>query len=182
MLGRRQLDEQRQFLSEQNERARLTLTVDLLFRYAGRFESQFFLDRRRAAARYLLDNASVDDGISEVQELNRAGWDVCGFFEDLGHLHRVEALPPETVWNSFGTAIRTYWPLCKPAIEKLREEWGAPALYEEFEYLSGVLAYIERERGIESPANETLRQVLENEVESDKGEALSGEEPTTKAV
>ncbi len=66
MLGRRQLNEQRQFLSEQNERARLNLTVDLLFRYVGRFESQFFPDRRRAAVRYLLDNVFVDDGILEV--------------------------------------------------------------------------------------------------------------------
>ena len=33
------LAEQRQFLLEQNERARLNLSVDLLFRYSDRFES-----------------------------------------------------------------------------------------------------------------------------------------------
>ena len=45
-------------LAEQNERARLNLSVDLLFRYSDRFESQLFLSRRRAAAKYLLERLS----------------------------------------------------------------------------------------------------------------------------
>jgi hypothetical protein len=52
-LARRQRNEQRQFLREQNDRARLNFTVDLLLRYVDRFESEHFLRRRRAAARYL---------------------------------------------------------------------------------------------------------------------------------
>lgn len=123
-----------------------------------RFENQLFSSRRRAAARYLIDNVFVDDGMVEVPRLNRAGWDVCAFFEDLAHLQRLEALPAETVWNSFGSVTRTYWPLCKSAIEKMREEWEVPALYEEFQRLSRVLADLERERGIEPPTKVQLRQ------------------------
>jgi hypothetical protein len=77
MLARRQLNEQRQFLKEQNDRARLNLTVDLLLRYVDRFESPLFLSRRRAAARYLIDNAFAGDELVEVERLNRARWDVC---------------------------------------------------------------------------------------------------------
>jgi hypothetical protein len=164
----------RRHLGEQNERARLNMAVDLLFRCSDRFNSPFYLNRRRAAAEYLLDNAFGGDDTVEVESLNHAGWDVCGFFEDLGHLQRIEALPAETVWNSFGSVLRTCWPLSKLAIEKLRKEWGAQALYEEFEHLSGVLADLERERGIEPPEKGALRRVLE-------GEAHAGEEPTTKA-
>jgi hypothetical protein len=106
---------------------------------------------------------------------------VCAFFEDLAHLQTIEALPAETVWNSFGSVARTYWPLCKPAIEKLREEWKVPALYEEFENLSGVLADLERERGIEPPTKEQLRQVIDDEAIAGGDEAVIGEKPPTKA-
>jgi hypothetical protein len=180
-LARRQLSEQRQFLREQNERARLNLAVDLLFRYSERFESPPFLGRRRAAARYLLDNVFVGVDLVEVEHLNRAGWDVCNFFEDLAHLQRIEALPIETVWNSFGSVIRTYWPLCKPAIEKLREEWRASALYEEFEHLISEVAALERERGIEPPTKVFLREVTESEAVAGEDEAIIGEEPPTAA-
>jgi hypothetical protein len=109
-------------LAEQNERARLNLSVDLLFRYSDRFESQLFLSRRRAAAKYLLDSVFMGEDMVEVAHLNRAAWDVCHFFEELGQLQSVEAIPVEAVWNTLGSVIRTYWPLCKPAIEKLRKE------------------------------------------------------------
>jgi hypothetical protein len=177
MLARRQLYEQRQFLREQNERARLNLTVDLLLRYVDRFESQHFLRRRRAAARYLIHQVFAYEDLVEVEELNRAGWDVCAFFEDLAHLQRIEALPAATVWNSFGSVVRTYWPLCRPAIEKLRQEWKVTALYEEFEHLSSVLADLEREQYIEAPTNELLRQVIEDEAIAGEDEAILGEEP-----
>ena len=126
-------------LAEQNERARLNLSVDLLFRYSDRFESQLFLSRRRAAAKYLLDSVFMGEDMVEVAHLNRAAWDVCHFFEELGQLQSVEAIPVEAVWNTLGSVIRTYWPLCKPAIENLRKEWKAQAPYEGFRtsYLRG---------------------------------------------
>ena len=100
-----------------------------------------------------------------------AGWDVCGFFEELAYLQRIEALPVEALWNSFGSVTRAYWPLCKPAIEKLRQEWQSPSLYEEFEHLSRVVADLESKRGTEPPTKGYLRQVMERE-------AVLGEEPS----
>ena len=80
------------------------------------------MSRRRADAKCLLDNVFVGEDMVEVEHLNRAAWDACHFFEELARLQREEALPLEIVWDSFGSVIRSYWPLCKLAIEKLREE------------------------------------------------------------
>jgi hypothetical protein len=46
-------------LREQNERARLNLEADLLFRFDERWKSQLSLTQRRNAARYLIDNDTM---------------------------------------------------------------------------------------------------------------------------
>jgi hypothetical protein len=168
----RSVSEQVQTLREQNERSRLNLELDLLIRLGERFVSPHLRSSRRAAAKYLSDNAFVKDDVVEVEHLNRATYDVVDFFEEVGHLQRIGALQAQSVWNTFGVFAQTYWLLCKPALEKMREEHKDPALYEEFEYLSGVLADIDRSRGIESYEQARVRQTLEYE-------ALLGEEPPT---
>jgi len=108
--------------------------------------------------------------VVEVPALNNAAWDVCDFYEELGHLQRLGVLRAESVWFSFGLIALSYWPLCNPAIEKSREERGIPALSEEFEDLSRLMAQLDRERGIEPPTQEQPRQVMEEE-------AVTGKEP-----
>src|SRR5215203_5290084 len=117
-------------LAEQNERLRHNLALDLLTRLEDRFDSPQFLNRRRATAKYLLDNAFADDDIVEVERLNAAAWDVLDFFEELGYLQRIQTLQAASVQNNFSGYVKAYWLLCKPAIEKVREEWQDPALYE----------------------------------------------------
>jgi hypothetical protein len=60
-IARRQAQLAEQSLTEQTERARLTLEFDLLTRLEDRSVSPHFLNRRRAGAKYLLDNAFVED-------------------------------------------------------------------------------------------------------------------------
>jgi hypothetical protein len=95
---------------------------------------------------------------------------VCDFYEELAHLQRLGVLRDESVWFRFSVIAIAYWPLCKPAIQKRREEWGIPELHEEFEDLSRLMAELDSERGIEPPTQERLRQVMEEE-------AVIGEEP-----
>src|SRR5215210_981204 len=142
----RSLAEQVQSLREQNEQARLTLEYDLLTRLTERSENPLFLNTRREAAKYLLDNAFKDGDVVEVERLNDAVTDVCGFFEEVGELQRLGVLRAESVWNRYGFPIQALWLLCKPAIEKKRREWETPALFEEFERLFGVMAELDRER------------------------------------
>jgi hypothetical protein len=161
-------------LTEQNERAHLGLEFDLLTRMADRFESSHFRSRRRAAARYLLDNAFVEDEKAEMEPFTRAAADVGGIFEDLWYLQGLGVLRAESVWNRFGKVTRVYWALCKPAIEKLREDWKAPELFTEFERLSLLMAELDRERGIAAPTQDILHRYIEYE-------SVIGEESSTTA-
>jgi hypothetical protein len=69
-------------LAEQNERLRLNLAFDLLIRLQDRFDSPHFLGRRRAAAKWFLENVLVDDDILEVERVDKAVWDMLDFFEE----------------------------------------------------------------------------------------------------
>jgi len=53
-------------LSEQNERLRLSLELDLLTRLDDRFESPHFLSRRREATKCPLYNAFIEEAVVEV--------------------------------------------------------------------------------------------------------------------
>ena len=171
-ITERSLAQTERSLAEQNERSRLNLEVDLLTRLRDRFENPHFLSRRRAAAKYLIDNAFVDGDMVEVERLNRAVLDVCNFFEELGELQRLGALQDESVWNSFGAIAQAYWLLCKPAIEKRREERGDPTMYEEFERLNNLGAALDRQRSIAAHSQEWLHRLM-------RDEAVIGEEPPT---
>jgi hypothetical protein len=169
-IARRQAQLTEGSLTKQNERVRLNLELDLLTRLGERFESPHFLKRRRAAVKYLLDNAFVEDDSLEVPPLNRAAIDVCSFYDELGELQRLGVLRAELVWNRFGVLGQAYWPLCKPAIEKMREEDKEPTYFEDFEYLMRLIVDMNRERGVPAPTQERLRQTMEDE-------AVVGEEP-----
>ncbi len=77
-----------------------------------------------------------------------------------------------SVWNNFALDLRVHRSLRKPGIEKMREEWQDPTIYEEFERLPRLVDDMFRERGILVPTPEAMRQVL-------KEEAVRGEEPRT---
>jgi hypothetical protein len=166
------LAEQSQSLREQNERARLTLEYDLLTRLEDRIESPHFLRRRRAAAKYFLDEALVDDNVVIAERLTLAAGDVCGVLEEVGEMLRVGVLRAEPVWNRYGGWAQAYWSAGKPTIEKMREEAGDPTIYENLEYLCRVLDEMDRKRGLPPPRREWLRNFME-------WETGAGDEPPT---
>jgi hypothetical protein len=188
MLAKRQLSEQRQSsreqteiarrqaqvtersLAEQNERARLTLEYDLLTRMVDRFGNPHLQRSRRATAKYLLENAFVDDEVIEAPYVDNTASDVCTFFEEVGEMVRLGILSAESVTNRFSAVGQAYWILCRAAIEKACQEWELPTLYKEFEYLSRLMAALDRERGDAPSTQEHLRQLME-------WEAVVGEEP-----
>jgi len=131
VAARRQAQLTERSLTEQNERLRLNLEVGLLYRMQDRVDSQIFIERRSALATYYLDNAFVGDDMVGVERLNEDAIDVCNFFESLAYLQEMDALSAKSVWNFFGPDLRLHWALCKPAIEKAREEQAEPRLYEQ---------------------------------------------------
>jgi hypothetical protein len=164
--------EQVQSLREQNDRARLTLEYDMMSRLIDRHLNPDWLSRRRAAAKYLLDNAFVDGAMVELEHMNTPLMEMCDFFEELGEMEKHGVVRTESVWGRFGAGAQRYWLVCKPAIEKMRQEREDPALLEEFERLVGVVANLDRERGIGALTPELARKLLEEE-------AVIGEDPPT---
>jgi hypothetical protein len=171
-ITERSLPQTERSLAEQNERARLTLEYDLLTRMRERFESPQLRSSRRATAKYFLENTFVDDEVVEAPSMANAAVEVCNFFEEAGEMVRLGILGAESVTSRYSVHGQAYWTLCRPAIEKLREEWELSTIYEEFEYLSRLMADLDPEQGAAPQRLEVLRQVME-------WESVVGEEPST---
>jgi hypothetical protein len=166
LLTEQTLIEQRRSLREQEERARLSFEMDMLFKLADRFESPAFLHARRAAAGYVKERFFTDDGgLLEVEYLDQTLARLLNFFEELGQFVKAEGLRAEAVWTRFGWRTRRYWTLYQPAIEKLRKEQRGPTLLEDFEQLNDSMADLDHHHGIErNITKQQLRWFVELEV------------------
>jgi hypothetical protein len=174
--------EQTQYLHEQNERTRINLAVDLMYRLEERFNSPRFQNYKIRSLTYVKENHFVDDDILEVDELDLASEQLDDFFDEAGYLVRIGVLPVERVWSMF-PGITTGWVLWEPAVKKLREEEGDPRLYEDYEYLYDQLADLDHQRGGTGacPTKEQLRKFVEDNLQyvalAEKP-AAGDEEPT----
>ena len=153
-------------LREQNERARITLEVDLMYRLEERFNSPRFQNYKIRSLTYVKENYFVDDDILEVDELDLASEQLHDFFDEAGYLARIGVLPVERVWSMF-PGITTGWVLWEPAVRKQREEWGDPRLFEDYEYLYHQLVDLDRQRGGTDarPTKEELREFVEDNLQ-----------------
>ena len=172
----RSLAEQAQILREQNERARLSLEVDLMYKLQERFDSQRFLNLRKRHLTYLKENVFVGNEILPVQHLDAATEQILDFFEEVGYLTRIGVLRLEQVWHLW-SGVQTDWVLCEPAITKLRDETGDPRIYEELEHLKGRMDDLEHQRSgrSEPRTKEELREYVERNLSYVT--ALVGKEP-----
>jgi hypothetical protein len=161
--------------AKQNERARVSLEVDLTHKLNERWDSQLYRNFRRRSLKYVKENYFVDDGILEVDHLDPDTATLFGFFEDIGYLTRNEMLQLERAWATYG-GLMMAWPLWEPAIKKEREADNDASLYEDMEYLYRQMVELERRRGIRSerPTKEELRRFVEQELLA----AEAGKEPT----
>ena len=171
----RGLAEQAQILREQNERARLSLEVDLMYKLEERWDSQRFWNIRKRHVTYLKENCFVDGQTVGVHHLDAATEQILDFFEEVGYLTRIGVLRLEHVWHLWSGAL-TDWELCEPAIKKLRDERGDPRIYEELENLHRQMAELERQRSgrYEPPTKEELRGFVERNLHYVR--AMVGEE------
>jgi hypothetical protein len=168
--------EQSQYLREQNERARINLEVDLMYRLEERFNSPRFRNYMIRSLTYVKENYFVDDDLLEVQDLDLATAQVHDLFDEVGYLTKIGVLPVERVWLKL-PGIITAWVLWEPAVKKLREEIGDPRWYEDYEYLYYQLVDLERQRGGTGarPTKEELREFVEENLQI----VALAEEPAT---
>jgi hypothetical protein len=176
MLARRQgrvteqsLREQLKSFQEQNERARLSLEVDMLLKFFERFQGKglSLSETRRSAAKHIKDNFfERDNDLLEVDHLNKAGEDVLNFFELMGLLVRAESIDERLVQEMFSFRLVRYWELCKPAVQRAREEDRSPDLWVNFEDLANRMIALAKEDGAmeaESFTKTQLRRFVEEE-------------------
>jgi len=176
MLARRQgrvteqsLREQLKSFQEQNERARLALEADMLLKFYERFQGKglSLSETRRSAAKHIKDNFfRGDNDLLEVNNLNKAGEDVLNFFELMGLLVRAATIDERLVQELFAFRLVRYWELCKPAVERAREEDRSPDLWVNFEDLANrMIALAKEDGGIEAEGftKTQLRRFVEEE-------------------
>ena len=147
-IARHQAEVTERSFAEQNERARLALEVDMLLKFFERFQGKglSLSETRRSAAEYIKDNFFVgDEELLEVDHLNKAGEDVLNFFELMGLLVRAATIDERLVQEMFSFRLVRYWQLCKPAVERAREEDQSPGLRENFEHLANRMIALAKE-------------------------------------
>jgi hypothetical protein len=161
--------EQNKSFQEQNERARLSLEVDMLLKFYERFQGKGLSqsETRRSAAKHIKDNFfRGDNDLLEVDHLNKAGEDVLNFFELMGLLVRAATIDERLVQELFAFRLVRYWELCKPAVERAREEDRSPDLWVNFEDLANRMIALAKEDGgmeAEGFTKTQLRRFVEEE-------------------
>jgi hypothetical protein len=162
-------------LREQNERARINLEVDMMYKLDERALSQRYQNYTIRSCTYIKENYFVDDAILEVDHLDPASKEVLGFYDELGYLTRTGVLQLERVWNTYGDTPALCWVLWESAVKKMREELKDPTMFEHVEYLYHQILDRSRQRGIRSerPTKEELRRFVEDGLLA----AEAGEEP-----
>jgi len=174
--------EQSKSLREQNERARVSLELDLTYKLAERWNSRLYRDYRTQSLKYVKEHYFVGDDISEADHLDPATALVFDFLDDVGYLTRTGVLQLERVWSEYG-GILMAWPLWEPAIKKEREADDNASLYEDMKFLYRQMVDLERRRGVRSArlTNEELRRWVEQALlteEVGRGVTTVGEYPT----
>jgi Domain of unknown function (DUF4760) len=147
-IARHQAEVTERSFAEQNKRARLALEVDMLLKFFERFQGKglSLSETRRSAAKHIKDNFFVANGdLLEVDHLNKAGEDVLNFFELMGLLVRAATIDERLVQEMFSFRLVRYWQLCKPAVERAREDDQSPGLWENFEHLANRMIALAKE-------------------------------------
>ena len=172
-LTERSLVEQNERAREENERVRLSYEVDTMLKMGDRWESPAFLDIRRNAAKHVKAHFfAADGGLLDVEHLDVYALRLLGLFEQLGDLVKEGIVRDERVWHTFGYGVRQYWALYRPAIEKIREEYEDPTLFEDFERLEALMAELDRERGVGEAmmSKQELRRYVEDQINAPASE------------
>jgi hypothetical protein len=93
-------------------RAGMALSVDLLLKLEQQYNSDAFCLKRKAAASFLLADATGKEGSTDVD-------DILNFFEMLGLLIKEKALNPKVVWHCFFDDINGYCQGAKTYVESV---------------------------------------------------------------
>jgi len=98
-----------------------------ILKYQDNFDGEGVREKRRLAAKILLQHGKELSRIEEIEELDSID-DILDFFEDIGFYVRGEQISPEVAHHHFYHWIRGYWFASRVYIEawqkKEKERWN----------------------------------------------------------
>lgn len=165
------LIQQRDSLQSQNERARVNLEVEVMYKLWKQWESRTFQAYRQQSMQYVLDHFFVDGELREVKQMEPGSRLLFDFFDEIGYLTRNGVVSIERVTSTFGIPLRLGWALFEPAINAYREESSAPYRYANSEELYHRILDYDRARG--GTGNPPTKAELEHFVKRQPGVRLS---------
>ena len=86
--------------------------------------------------------------------------DIANFWERVGHLVKAGHGDRVLVNQYFDASIRVWWGWLAPATHAVRERDADPALYENFEWLAGLMAEMDRKAGKTATFDQANRESL----------------------
>jgi hypothetical protein len=142
------LVEQRRSFEAQNERARITLESELMFRLSERWRNPFYERCRSDSVLYYKKHFLTDGKVTLATHLDQATSTIFEYFDEVGYLTGKGVLSAERVVSAPGWELRYGWALWEAGIRRKREEWHDPGLYANAEYLYRKGLDFDRERGV----------------------------------
>jgi hypothetical protein len=111
----------------------------------GSYDREWMSERN---TRYKLEvELALRDGADPADAANGAAHAISGFWENIASLARAGHIDPKLLWNSSGGDCVDYWAMLAPFARKQRTGLAMPTLYENFEWLAGVMAELDRRAG-----------------------------------
>ena len=126
--------------------------------YNRDWDSERMLRHRLATLTALRDGANVSDVVFGSARA------IGGFWEDIGALTRGGHLNARLLWDGSGGDCADYWLVMKPFARQLRTELRMPTLFENFEWLAGVMRDFSRRAGGPEPDDEYLATMFKRRI------------------
>lgn len=102
---------------------------------------------------------ALRDGVDQAN-LPPVANDIANFWERVGYLVKAGHVDRVLVNQYFDASIRAWWGWLAPATRVARERDADPALYENFEWLTGLMAEMDRKAGKTATFDEANRASL----------------------
>jgi hypothetical protein len=123
------------------------------------------LGSERQIRRQLEILVALHDGVDPADVPIAAATTVGGFWETVGGLARRGHLDPELLWQGSGSECAMWWVALEPFARRRQAAVG-PAMYENFEWLAGVMAGFNRRLGSRTADRTSLTGELQLRIDA----------------
>jgi hypothetical protein len=114
---------------------------------------------------------SLRDGVDSKSVPGQAGGSIGNFWDRVGYLVKAGHIQPQLVWEYFSNTCETWWAWLAPFAEETRRRFEVPQIFENFQWLAGQMAEMDRRAGQSVSFDEAylarqLRPFIESNVDA----------------